>query len=83
MRIFNLFPSTPRDLTCIPVGKSVSDGFSRASLCVFAVTHTGSASASQMRWLFVGEALVLRKEQRVLVWLYCAIFGLNRMLCFW
>jgi hypothetical protein len=25
--------------------------------------------ASQMRWLFVGEALVLRKDQRILVFL--------------
>ena len=26
-------------------------------------------NTSQMRWLFVGEALVLRKEQRILVFI--------------
>ena len=31
--------------------------------------------ASQMRWLFVGEALVLRKEQRVLEFLVFPILA--------
>ena len=31
--------------------------------------------ASQMRWLFVGEALVLRKEQRVLEFLVFSYLG--------
>ena len=37
------------------------------ALKIHAVLHTGSAlHASQMRWLFVGAALVLRKARRIL-----------------